>query len=169
MRISDWSSDVCSSDLEQEVIDQRLVGEGDRGDFGRQGKHDVEIADREQVGLAGLEPGARRGALALGAMPVAATVVGDPPMPAVGAGFDVSTERGGAAMFDRRHDLELMQAQMPGMRGAIRGPCSTEDVGDLERGAHQPQPSGGSSMGDASASLSSGLVTLRVVFVATCK
>src|SRR3546814_3498248 len=77
MRISDWSSDVCSSDLE--VIDQRLVGEGDRGDFGRQGKHDVEIADREQVGLAGLEPGARRGALALGAMPVAATVVGDPP------------------------------------------------------------------------------------------
>src|SRR3546814_11875259 len=51
--------------LEQEVIDQRLVGEGDRGDFGRQGKHDVEIADREQVGLAGLEPGARRGALAL--------------------------------------------------------------------------------------------------------
>src|SRR3546814_14661928 len=83
-------------------------------------------------------------------------------MPAVGAGFDVSTERGGAAMFDRRHDLELMQAQMPGMRGAIRGPCSPEDVGDLERGAHQPQPSGGSSMGDASASLSSGLVTLRV-------
>src|SRR3546814_9718110 len=72
-------------------------------------------------------------------------------------------------MFDRRHDLELMQAQMPGMRGAIRGPCSTEDVGDLERGAPQPQPSGGSSMGDASASLSSGLVTLRVVFVATCK
>src|SRR3546814_20238912 len=75
-------------------------------------------------------------------MPVAATVVGDPPMPAVGAGFDVSTERGGAAMFDRRHDLELMQAQMPGMRGAIRGPCSPEDVGDLERGAHKPQPSG---------------------------
>src|SRR3546814_5838693 len=87
-------------------------------------------------------------------MPVAATVVGDPPMPAVGAGFDVSTACDGAAMFDRRHDLELMQAQMPGMRGAIRGPCSTDDVGVLERGAHQPQPSGGSSMGDASASLS---------------
>src|SRR3546814_7262543 len=92
-------------------------------------------------------------------MPVAATVVGDPPMPAVGAGFDASTERGGAAMFDRRHDLELMQAQMPGMRGAIRGPCSTEDVGDLERGATQPQPTGGSSMGDASATLSRGLRT----------
>src|SRR3546814_11489466 len=92
-------------------------------------------------------------------MPVAATVVGDPPMPAVGAGFDVSTERGGAAMFDRRHDLELMQAQMPGMRGAIRGPCSTEDVGDLERGAHQLQPSGGSSKGDARASISGGMVT----------
>ena len=41
-------------------------------------------------------------------------------------------ERGGAAMLDRRHDLELMQAQMPGMRGAIRRPRGTEDVGDLE-------------------------------------
>lgn len=155
--------------LEQEVIDQRLVGEGDRGDLGREGEDDVEIADREQVGLARFEPGARGGALAPGAVPVPATVIRDAPVATVGAGFDVATERGGAAMFDRRHDLELMQAQMPGMRGAIRGPCSTEDVGDLERGAHQPQPSGGSSMGDASASRSSGLVTLRVVLVATCK
>src|SRR3546814_2640548 len=89
MRISDWSSDVCSSDLgiggdgqhriggrlEQQVIDQRLVVEGDRGDLGRQRKDDVEVADREQVGLARFEPGARGGALAPGAVPVAAAVV----------------------------------------------------------------------------------------------
>ena len=70
-------------------------------------------------------------------------------------------------MLDRRHDLELVQAEVPGMGGAIRRASSTEDVGDLERGAHQPQPSGASSLGDASASLSSGLVTARIVFVAT--
>src|SRR3546814_3734208 len=76
--------------LEQQVIDERLVVEGDRGDLGRQREHDVEIADREEVGLAGLEPGACSSALAPRAMPVAATVVGDPPMPAVGAGFDMA-------------------------------------------------------------------------------
>ena len=65
-------------------------------------------------------------------MPVAAAVIGDPPMPAVGAGLGVAAERSGAAMFDGRHDLELVEAQMPGMRGPVRRTGSTEDVGDLE-------------------------------------
>lgn len=80
--------------------------------------------------------GARRGTLALGAMPVAAGVVGDPPVPAVVAGLDVTAQRGGAAGLNRRHDLELAEAQMPGMGCAIGGPGTSEDVGDLERGAH---------------------------------
>src|SRR3546814_19772282 len=78
-------------------------------------------------------------------MPVAATVVGDPPMPAVGAGFDMAAERGGAAMLDRRHDLELMQAQMPGMGHTIGRPRGAEKVGDTTLGAHRPQPPGASS------------------------
>jgi hypothetical protein len=53
-------------------------------------------------------------------------------MPAVGAGFDVTAKGCGAAMLDRRHDLELMQAQMPGMRGPIGGTGCAEDIGDLE-------------------------------------
>src|SRR3546814_13560222 len=93
MRISDWSSDVCSSDL-----------------LGRHREHDVEVADREKVGLAGLEPGARGGALASWTVPVAAAVIGDPPVPAVGTGLDVTAERGGSAMLHRRHDLELWKS-----------------------------------------------------------
>ena len=127
----------------------------------------MEVTDREEIGLARLEPAARGGALASGAVAVAAAVVRDPPVPAVGASLDVATQSGGAAMFDRRHDLELMQAEMPGMGRAIRRASSTEDVGDLERGAHQPQPSGASSLGGASASLSSGLTIERTVLVAT--
>src|SRR3546814_1557720 len=50
--------------LEQQIIDQRFVMIGDGGDLGRHREHDVEVADREKVGLAGLEPGARGGALA---------------------------------------------------------------------------------------------------------
>ena len=53
-------------------------------------------------------------------------------MPAVGAGLDMSTQRSGAAVLDRRHDLQLMQAQMSGMGGPVRRAGGTEDVGDLE-------------------------------------
>ena len=41
---------------EQQVVDDRLVLEGDVGDLGRQREDDVEIADRQQVGLALGEP-----------------------------------------------------------------------------------------------------------------
>jgi hypothetical protein len=40
-------------------------------------------------------------------------------------------------MLDRRHNLELMQAQVPGMGGPVSGAGGAEDVGDLERGAHR--------------------------------
>jgi hypothetical protein len=32
-------------------------------------------------------------------------------------------------MLDRRHDLELMKAQVPGAGGPISGAGSTEDIG----------------------------------------
>jgi hypothetical protein len=44
----------------------------------------------------------------------------------------VAAERSGAAMFDGRHDLELVEAQMPGMGDPVRRTGSAEDVGDLE-------------------------------------
>lgn len=72
------------------------------GDLGGQREHDVEVADRQQVGLLSFQPGACRGALAPGTMPVATTaVVGNPPMPAVRTGFDLAAERSGAAGLDR--------------------------------------------------------------------
>lgn len=99
-------------------------------------------------------------------MPVAAGVVGDAPLAAVLAGLDVTAKGRGAAVLDRRHDLELGEAQVPGMGGPVGGPGSTEDVGDLDRGAHA-QPSGEISSGLNRPSLSSGLVTVRTVRVAT--
>ena len=53
-------------------------------------------------------------------------------MPAVLTGFDVTAKSGGAAGLDRRHDLELIKAQMPGMSVPVSGSGSTEDIGDLE-------------------------------------
>src|SRR3546814_16663748 len=102
----------------------------------------MEIADWEEVGLAVIEPSARGSALAPGAVPVAAAVIGDPPVAAVGTGLHVAAERGGAAMLDRRHDLELMQAQMPGMGDAIGRPRGPAGFGYLESGAPPPSPVG---------------------------
>jgi hypothetical protein len=56
-------------------------------------------------------------------------------MPTVLAGIDVAAKRRRAAGLDRRHDLELGQAQVTGLSGTIAGSLSPEDVGDLERGA----------------------------------
>jgi hypothetical protein len=122
---------------EQQVIDDSLVVERDVGDLGRQGEDDVEVSDRQQVGLALGQPGARGGALALGAVPVAAAVIGDPLMAAVFTSLDMTAQGCRAAMLDRRHDLEMLKAQVPGMGGPISGAGGTEDVGDLERGAHR--------------------------------
>jgi hypothetical protein len=51
---------------EQEIIDKRLVLKGDGGDLGWQREDDMEVADRQQIGLALGEPCACRRALTLG-------------------------------------------------------------------------------------------------------
>jgi len=53
----------------------------------------VEIADRQQIGLAGREPILRRRALTLWAMAIAARVVGDAAVAAIFAALDMPAER----------------------------------------------------------------------------
>ena len=120
---------------EQQVVDRGLVLIGDVGDLGRQREDDVEVADRQQIGLARGEPIPCRRALALGAMPVAAGVVGDAAVAAVLAGLDMAAERGRAAGLDGRHHLQLAEAQMAGMGRAPGGAMAMEDVCDLQRRA----------------------------------
>lgn len=96
----------------------------------------MEVADRQEVSLPLGKPGARGGSLAFGAVPVAAAVVGNAPVPAVFAGLDMSPQCSGAAMLDPRHHLGLGEAQMSGMGGPVGSAGSTDDVGDLKRGGH---------------------------------
>ena len=63
--------------LEQQIVDHALVLVGDIGDRGRQRVDDMKVRHREQLGLALGEPLTCRRALALGAVPVAATIVAD--------------------------------------------------------------------------------------------
>jgi len=99
-----------------------------------------------------------------------AAVVGDAAVAAVLAALDVAAEGSGAAGLDGRHDLELAEADMPGMGRAPGGPVSAEDVGDLECrafGAHGAQPLGVAPSPIWAMILSSGLVTVRTTLVAT--
>ena len=98
--------------LEQQVVDHGLVLVGDIGDRRRQREHDVEVADRQQLGLALGEPLLGGGALTLGAMPVAAAVVGDDGVGAVLAARDMAAERRRAAALDGRHHLQLVEADV---------------------------------------------------------
>ncbi len=87
--------------LEQDAIDLCLVLIGDVGDRRRHGEHDVEVGRRQQLGLAGGKPLPGRCALALGAVAVAAGVVGDMSMAAVLTSRHMAAERRRAAVLDR--------------------------------------------------------------------
>ena len=63
--------------LHEKIVDHPLVVMGYVADRGRQRVDDMEIADGEQLGFPFGEPLPRGRALTLGAMPIAAAVVGD--------------------------------------------------------------------------------------------
>ena len=73
------------------------------------------------------------GGLTLRAMAVAAAVVSDGRIVAVLAARDMSAERGGAAVLDCRHHLQLAEADMAGIGPAPRRAVAAEDVRDLQR------------------------------------
>ena len=85
---------------EQQVVDHRLVLGGDWSDLGGQRKDHVEIADRQQIGLARRKPILCRRTLTLGAMAVATRVVGDAAVAAILAALDMATECGRAALLN---------------------------------------------------------------------
>ena len=125
---------------EQQVVDRLLVPEGDAGDLRRQGEDDVEVLDRQQILGSCSHPVPRGRSLALRAVPVLARVVCDVPVAALRARRHVTAERLRPAGFDRRHDLELGQADMTGMGPPPRGAMGAEDVGDLQLRPDHPGP-----------------------------
>src|ERR1700688_1572708 len=100
LRVGSDGAQRLRSNLEQQVVDQRLVGVGDGADRRRQGEHHMVIVQRQQIGLPGLQPPARGACLALRAMPVAAGVVGDRDLITGVATQYMSPQRRTAALFD---------------------------------------------------------------------
>jgi len=120
--------------LEQEIIDDGLVLVGDVGDWRRQRVNHVKVRHRQQFCLTFGEPVARRRALALGAMPIAAAVEGDGGVTArrVLAARNMTSERRRAATLDGRHHLQLAEAHMGAIGLTPSGPVVAENIRNLQ-------------------------------------
>ena len=77
---------------QEQVVDDPRIGQCDRVEGIREREDEMEVRHREQVGGAGLQPPCRGRGLAGGAVAVAAGVVGDLLMPALGAPQDMTTQ-----------------------------------------------------------------------------
>jgi hypothetical protein len=117
---------------EQERVDHAGIALGERVQGMRQREDDVEVLDGKQFGLAGGEPALFGEGLALGAVAVAAGIVGEALGPTGITRLAMATERGGTARLDGLHRAALRAGQPMGV--AIRRAVGAEDVGDLHRG-----------------------------------
>jgi len=118
--------------LEQYGVDDGLVVIGDVIDLRRQGEHDMVIFDGQQIGLTRFQPIQGRRSLTLGAMAVAARVVGDADMAAVAAGLNMAAERRRATTLDGRHHLQLAEADMAGTGHTPGRSVGAQDIRDLQ-------------------------------------
>jgi hypothetical protein len=119
--------------FEQQVVDDSLVLIGDVGDRSWQREDDVEMGHGQELGLAVGQPFFASGGLALWAMPIATGVVRDAQLGAGFAAFDMTAQHRRSAALDRRHDLELAEAQVAGMGRTPSRPAVAEDVRHLDR------------------------------------
>ena len=119
--------------FEQDGVDHRLVAIGQVTDRRWQGKHQMVILDRQQVGLALFEPAMSRATLALRAMPVTAGVVSDLLVLAGRTTQYMTTEYLTTTSLDGRHHLELAEANVTRMRLTPYWSLGTEDIRDLQR------------------------------------
>ena len=134
LRIGGDGLQHLSGHVEQQAVDVGLVLIRQVSDGRGQREDHMVILHRQQIGLAGIEPALGRRALALGAVPIAARVVGHLVSATTLAAQDMAAQRRRAALGDGRHHLELSQAQMTAPSLAPGGTMLTEDVSDLQGG-----------------------------------
>ena len=109
-------------------IDRLLILEGNLGDRLRHGEDDVEIADRQQIGLPGGKPVTARLSLALWAMPVATGVIGDAECLAVLTLLDMAAQPSGPAPLDGTHHPAFDPPEMSVMGLTMVFPVAAKNV-----------------------------------------
>jgi hypothetical protein len=142
-RVGANHADGLGGRFKQDVIDDRLVLERDRGDRRRYCEYNMEVRHRQQIGATIGKPLRASQPLALWAVPITATIVGNANHAAVIALLDMSPERRGAAGLDGRHDAALVGQQPTALGGTESITVAAEYVRHLQRGPHRFRYSGG--------------------------
>ena len=118
--------------VEEQVVDDAFVLQGQPGEGVRQGEDDVGVPDRQQLALALGEPLVSRVRQAFRAVPIATRVERDGAMSASGTAIEMPAQGGGPTALDRAQDTKVLRGQ-PGAMG-LDETCavSTNDVSHLE-------------------------------------
>src|SRR5215467_13813489 len=99
----------------------------------------MEVGHGQELGIAFGEPLLCGRTLALWAVPVATAVVGNGGVGTVLAARDMAAESRRAAVLDRRHHLELAEADMAGIGLTPCRSMAAEDIRDLQSRARHPR------------------------------
>ena len=133
---------------EQKAVDLPRVLQGDRAERRRERKDHMKVFDGQQLGFPGLHPLRRGGGLALGAVAVAARVVGDLLMPALVALLDVPAQRRSPAGRDVAQGAALLGRERVAVAIEEGITMVAEDIGHFEprsgHGCGRPSVGGGS-------------------------
>src|SRR5258708_20239152 len=118
---------------EQQRVNHFLVLESERRQFVGQSEVHVGIVRRQEFGAARRQPAVACLALAFRAVPVAAGIVGDGSMAAVGTLIEMATHGGSAASCDRDEHFNVQPGEpgrMPVDESLSRGPYDIVQLQD---------------------------------------
>src|SRR5215831_8295006 len=122
-----------SAAAEQQPVDQWFVLQSQGRQLVRESEDDMGIGCREQFGVASGQPTIARLALALGAVPIATTVIGDGSMAAGRALVQMAAHGSSATTLDRAEHFEMQPGEPRGWMICESVPRSGYDIGHLQQ------------------------------------
>ena len=106
-RASDFEQ-RCRASPEQEIVDDLLVLQGQRGEATRKSEDDMDVAGGQEFLAARLQPTVASVGLALRAVPIATGIVRDGAIPAAGTFIHMAAQHRGPAACDGRQHFEVL-------------------------------------------------------------
>ena len=99
--------------LEQQIVEELLVLQGQRGEPVRKSEDHVHIGSGQQFPTARLQPTVAGVGLTLGTVPIPARIVRDGAIPAARTLIPMSTQDGSPAAHDGRQHFEMLAGDPP--------------------------------------------------------
>jgi len=134
LRVASHFQQRCGTDAEEQIVQQPLVLQHERGEFMWQREYDVEVGHGQELGGSRGQPLGASVALALGAVPVATRVIRDGLIPAAKTLIAMASQGRSAATDDGLHDLAVLPGQVRSLPFPEATARCAEDVGHFKGG-----------------------------------